>query len=159
MAARVTKAIDPLAVPESNQTSYPALFREANQRRWNRRVGDQFGLENFGVNITRIIPGGQSSSRHWHSRQDEFVYVMAGDVVLETNAGEQPLSPGMCVGFPAGAENGHRFVNRGAGDVLLLVVGDRTSNDEVTYPDLDLHGRMDANGRYRFTRKNGTPLE
>ena len=159
MTARMTKAINPLEVPESNQTSYPEAFREANQRRWNRRVGDQFGLSNFGVNITRIVPGGQSSSRHWHSRQDEFVYVLAGEPVLETNAGEQALRAGMCVGFPAGAEDGHRFVNRGAEDVLLLVVGDRTAGDEVSYPDLDLHGRMDAGGRYRFTRKDGTVLE
>jgi uncharacterized cupin superfamily protein len=151
--------VNPLEAPESNSTSYPALFRAVNQNRWNRRIGESLGLTNFGVNITRIVPGGQSSSRHWHSRQDEFVYVLVGEVVLETNEGERVLGPGTCAGFPAGARDGHRFVNKGTSDVLLLVVGDRTAGDEVHYPDIDLHARLDADGRYRFTRKDGTPLE
>src|SRR5215472_8123691 len=106
------KAFDPLALPESNATSYPEPYRAENQRRWNRRLGDHAGLKNFGVNLTRIVPGGQSSSRHWHSRQDEFVYVLSGEVVLETDGGEEILRPGMCVGFPAGIHDGHRFLNR-----------------------------------------------
>src|SRR5215469_3720961 len=115
------KAFDPLALPESNATSYPEPYRAENQRRWNRRLGDHAGLKNFGVNLTRIVPGGQSSSRHWHSRQDEFVYVLSGEVVLETDGGEEILRPGMCAG----------------------------------YPDIDMHGRMGPDGRYRFTRKDG----
>ena len=152
------KGFDPLTVPESNATTYPEVFREANQQRWNRRLGEHARLGNFGVNLTRIVPGGQSSSRHWHTRQDEFVYVVAGEVVLETDAGEEVLRPGMCAGFPAGERNGHRFLNRGGSDVLLLVVGDRTPGDEVGYPDLDMHGVAGADGGYRFTRKDGTPL-
>lgn len=150
---------DPLALPESNATSYPAPFRAENQSRWNRRLGDHAGLTNFGVNMTRIVPGGQSSSRHWHSRQDEFVYVLAGEVVLETDSGEQLLRAGMCAGFPAGRPDGHRFLNRSGQDALLLVVGDRTSGDEIGYPDIDMHGRAGPDGRYRFTRKDGGALE
>jgi uncharacterized cupin superfamily protein len=148
---------DPLALPESNATSLPEPFRATNQQRWNRRLGDHAGLKNFGVNLTRIVPGGQSSFRHCHSRQDEFIYVLDGEVVLETTAGTQALRAGMCAGFPAGAGVAHRFVNRSANDVLLLVVGDRTPGDEAGYPDVDLHGRFGPDGRYRFERKDGTP--
>ena len=150
-------AFDPAEVPESNHTSYPEPLRAPNQRRYNRRLGDHAGLENFGVNLTRIVPGGQSSYRHAHSRQDEFVYVLEGEVELESNSGTQMLRPGMCAGFPAGTGDAHRFVNRGAKDVLLLVVGDRSADDVITYPDVDLHGRLGADGKYRFTRKDGTP--
>jgi uncharacterized cupin superfamily protein len=148
---------DPLALPESNATSYPEPYRPANQQRWNRRLGNHAQLTNFGVNLTRIIPGGQSSSRHAHSRQDEFVYVLSGEVELETDAGVEVLRAGICAGFPAGTGNAHRFVNRSATDVLLLVVGDRTSGDEVSYPDIDMHGRMGADGKYTFAHKDGTP--
>ncbi len=150
-------AFDPLSLPESNATSYPEPFRAENQQRWNRRLGDHAGLTNFGVNLTRIVPGGQSSHRHAHSRQDEFVHVVQGEVELETDAGTERLSAGMCAGFPAGTGNGHRFVNRSNADVLLLVIGDRTAGDEVSYPDIDMHGRMGADGKFRFTHKDGTP--
>jgi uncharacterized cupin superfamily protein len=146
------------AVAESNASAYPQIFRDMNQQRWNRRLGGRAGLTRFGVNLTRIVPGGQSSNRHWHSRQDEFVYVLSGEAVLETDAGEETLHAGMCAGFPAGAANGHRFVNRSAADVVLLVVGDRTAGDEITYCELDMRGAMGPDGRYSFTRKDGTPL-
>jgi uncharacterized cupin superfamily protein len=150
-------AFDPADVPESNATTYPEPLRAANLKRYNRRLGNHAGLKNFGVNLTRITPGGQSSYRHAHSKQDEFVYVLEGEVALETNAGEQVLRPGMCAGFPAGTGEAHRFLNRTAADVLLLVVGDRTAGDEIVYPDVDLHGRLEADGKYRYTRKDGTP--
>jgi uncharacterized cupin superfamily protein len=148
---------DPMMLPESNATGYPEPYRAANQQRWNRRLANHAGLTNFGVNITRIVPGGQSSARHAHSRQDEFIYVLQGEVDLETDAGVEALRAGMCAGFPAVTGNAHRFVNRSAEDVLLLVVGDRTAGDEVSYPDADMHGRMGADGRYVFSRKDGTP--
>ena len=148
---------DPLTLPESNATSYPAPFRAANQQRWNRRLGQHAGLTNFGVNLTRIVPGGQSSSRHAHSRQDEFVYVLQGEVVLETTAGSETLRSGMCAGFRAGTGIAHRFVNRSDQDVLLLVVGDRTAGDEISYPDIDMYGRLGDDGTFRFERKDGTP--
>jgi uncharacterized cupin superfamily protein len=84
------------------------------------------------------------------------VYVLDGEVVLETDAGEEILRPGMCVGFPAGTRDGHRFLNRSSTDVLLLVAGDRTPGDEVGYPDIDMHGVMGPDGRYRFAQKDGT---
>jgi len=150
---------DPLGLPESNATSYPQPFRASNQQRWNRRVGDHAGLTNFGVNLTRIAPEGQSSSRHWHTRQDEFVYVLSGEVVLQTDTGEHHLRAGMCAGFPAGKQDGHRFVNRGGADVLLLVIGDRAPGDEIGYPDIDMQGHPGSEGGYRFTRKDGSPLD
>lgn len=145
-------------VPETNATTIPEPFKTCNQQRYNRRLGDFAGLTNYGVNLTRIVPGGQSSYLHAHSRQDEFVYVLEGEVVVETGAGAQTIGAGMCAGFPAGTGDAHRFVNKSDRDVLLLVVGDRSPGDVLTYPDIDLHGEMAADGRYRFTRKDGTAL-
>jgi uncharacterized cupin superfamily protein len=145
-------------VAETNFTSYPAAHRAINQDRYNRRLGDHAGLRNYGVNMTRIIPGGQSSYRHAHSRQDEFIFVVDGEVVLETNGGAQTLTRGMCAGFPAGTGDAHRFINRTANDVILLVVGDRTAGDEISYPDVDMHATLGPDGRYRFTTKRGEPL-
>ena len=150
-------AFDPRDLPESNSTSYPEPFRADNMMRFYRRLGDHAGLKNFGVNLVRIVPGGRSSARHAHSKQDEFVYVLEGEVVLETDAGEQELERGMCAGFPFGTGEAHRFVNRSRTDALLLVIGDRSDGDEVTYPDIDLHGSVDSDGRFRFSRKDGTP--
>jgi uncharacterized cupin superfamily protein len=147
---------DPLALPESNATTYPEPFRADNQQRWNRRLGDHAGLSNYGVNLTRIVPGGQSSHRHAHARQDEFIYVVRGEVELQTNADSQLLRTGMCAGFPAGTGNAHRFVNRSAEDVLLLVIGDRTGGEEVSYPDIDLHLRQGEDGKYYYFHKDGT---
>jgi uncharacterized cupin superfamily protein len=149
--------LDPWTLPESNATSYPEPYRAANQQRWNRRLGDHFKLTNFGVNLTRIPPGGQSSARHAHSRQDEFIYVLQGEVEMETNAGVEVLCAGMCAGFAAGTDNAHRFVNRSVEEVLLLVVGDRTAGDEISYPDIDMHGRLASDGRYTFAHRDGTP--
>ncbi len=151
-------AFDPSVVSETNFTSYPEPHRAANQTRYNRRLGDHAGLRNFGVNLTRIIPGGQSSYRHAHSRQDEFIFVLEGEVVLQTNDGEQTLKPGMCAGFPAGSGDAHRFVNRSATDAKLLVIGDRSSGDEITYPDVDMHAALGPDGAYRFSTKSGKPF-
>ena len=154
----VMPAFDSADVPETNFTSYPEPHRAVNQNRFNRRLGDHAGLQNFGVILTRIVPGGQSSYRHSHSRQDEFIFVLKGEVVLETNVGSQRLTMGMCAGFPAGCGDAHRFVNKSADDVLLLVVGDRTAEDEIAYPDVDMHAKLGSNGRYQFTTKAGDPL-
>ena len=150
-------AFDPKDLPESNATSYPAQFKAANSQRWNRRLGDHAGLKNFGVNLTRIEPGGQSSARHAHARQDEFIWVIEGELVLETNEGRQALGPGMCAGFPAGCGNAHRFVNESSKDAFILVVGDRTPFDAIDYPDIDNHATSGADGKYVFTKKDGTP--
>lgn len=151
-------AFDPDVVSENNFTSYPEPHRAVNQMRYNRRLGEHAGLRNFGVNLTRIVPGGQSSYRHAHSRQDEFVFVLEGEVELETNGKRQLLKAGMCAGFPAGSDDAHRFVNRSATDVKLLVIGDRSSGDEISYPDVDMHAVLGPDGVYRFSTKSGEPL-
>jgi uncharacterized cupin superfamily protein len=157
MTAPKPPAFDPLGIIESNATSYPDKFKAMNSRRWNRRLGDHAGLTNFGVNLTRVEPGGQSSARHAHAKQDEFIWVIEGTVVLETDEGSQTLGPGMCAGFPAGCGNAHRFVNKTDRDVLLLIVGDRTPFDEIDYPDIDNHATSGADGKYVYTKKDGTP--
>jgi uncharacterized cupin superfamily protein len=156
MANPKLPAFDPSEVAESNATGYPEPYRAANLKRHNRRLGDYVGLKNFGVNLTRIEPGGQSSYRHAHRTQDEFIYVVEGEVTLETNAGPQVLRAGACAGFPCGTGDAHRFVNSSDRDVLLLVIGDRTGGDEVTYPDIDMHGKLGDDGRFTFTRKDGS---
>src|SRR5215470_7961252 len=104
-------------------SDYPDPFQAAVAARERRRLGEAFGLTNFGVNLLRIPPGCASSQRHWHKRQDEFVYVVAGELVLITDAGEQPLSAGMVAGFPAGRPDGHQLVNRSDREALVLEVG------------------------------------
>ena len=150
-------AFDPASLPESNATSYPAPYHTDNLKRFNRRLGDHAGIKNYGVVLTRIAPGGQSAHRHAHATQDEFVYVLEGTPVLETDAGSQHLSPGMCAGFPAGTGDAHRFRNPTDKDVLLLVVGDRSANDDVRYPDVDMHLACQPDGSRRFLHKDGTP--
>src|SRR5215204_7292732 len=88
----------PTDLPESNSSGYPAPFREGQRKRWNRRLGDHGGLKNFGVNFVRVEPGGQSSARHSHTKQDEFVYIMEGEFVLVTDAGRETVGPGTCIG-------------------------------------------------------------
>jgi len=120
-------------------------------------LGDLFGLTHFGVNLTRLAPGGQSALRHAHGKQDEFVYVLEGEAVLITNAGETPLKAGMCAGFKAGTGDAHHLVNRSRKDVVFLEVGDRTAGDSVVYPDDDV-AAVYADGRFKYTRKDGTPI-
>jgi uncharacterized cupin superfamily protein len=141
-------------VPESNASSYPAPFRDAMRKRHNRRLGDHAGLRTYGVNLIRVEPGGQSSARHAHAKQDEFVYVLEGELVLVTDRGRETVSPGTCIGFPAGTGDGHHFLNISNADAVFLVVGDRTAGDVVTYPDIDLEYRADAKG---YFHKDGRP--
>lgn len=154
---RGSKVFKPADVQEGNASSYPEPFREAQRKRFNRRLGDFAGLKNYGVNMIRVEPGGQSSARHAHSMQDEFVYVVEGALVLVTDAGEEPVTPGTCIGFPAGTGDGHHFLNRSDKDAVFLVVGDRTKGDEVNYPDLDLKWKQGPDGTMAFLHKDGTP--
>ena len=125
-------------------------------RREKRQLGDVFGLKNFGVNLTRIAPGGESSLLHRHSRQDEFIYILEGTPTLVTDDGEFALAPGMCAGFPAGGI-AHQLVNRSDADVVYLEVGDRTAGDEGSYPNDDIKAELGPDGQWRFSRKDGTP--
>jgi uncharacterized cupin superfamily protein len=156
--ANAVRVIDPMAVPEDGTSRYPAPFQALAAKRFRRRLGNAGGLANFGVNLTRIAPGGQSSARHWHARQDEFIYVLEGEPTLVTDAGRTRLAPGLCATFPAGVADGHCLVNETDRDVLYLEVGDRTPDDAAIYPDDDLAARA-SGGLFHFTHKDGTPYE
>ena len=144
------------APPRAKQTSYPEPFASRMRGRRKHPLGDLFGLTSFGVNLTRIAPGGVSALRHAHSRQDEFVYVLRGSPTLVTNEGKTPLRPGMCAGFRAGTGDAHHLVNETTEEVVYLEVGDRTRGDEGTYPDDDIQARL-VDGKWRYAHKDGTP--
>jgi uncharacterized cupin superfamily protein len=148
---RGSKVFRPADVSESNASGYPDPFREGQRKRYNRRLGEHAGLKNYGVNLIRVLPGGQSSARHAHSKQDEFVYV------LVTDAGRETVGQGTCIGFPAGTGDSHHFLNLTQKDAVFLVIGDRTAGDEVTYPDIDLELKAGPDGVRGFHRKDGTP--
>mgnify|MGYP001427368704 CR=1 FL=1 len=143
------------APPRMKPSNYPPPFAARMEGRVKRPLGDLFGLANFGVNLTRLEPGAVSALQHRHSRQDEFVYVLEGELVLVTGATETRLTPGMCAGFPAG-DSPHHLENRSAAPALYLEIGDRTEGDEVSYPADDLVA-MRRDGGWVFTRKDGTP--
>lgn len=144
--------------PRAQASSYPPDLAAKLGGREKRVLGDRFGLRNFGVNLTRLPPGAASSLRHAHSVSDEFVYILEGEPTLLTDAGETPLAPGMCAGFRGGSGDAHCLVNRTGRDVLYLEVGDRLPGDSGTYPDDDLVAVMGTDGRWRYTRKDGTPI-
>ncbi|MEN8445885.1 MAG: cupin domain-containing protein, partial [Cyanobacteria bacterium J06555_13] len=125
--------IDLSSVPVEHGTTYPAEFRAAVAGRSRQRVGNAAGLKNFGVNLTTLAPGSQSALRHWHAAQDEFIYVVSGELVLITDDGEQLLYPGDMAGFVAGEANGHHLVNRSDAPAVYLEVGDRTTPDRAEY--------------------------
>jgi len=141
--------------PRARQSSYPEPFRSRMQKREKRALGDHFGLRNFGVNLTRLLPGGESALLHRHSKQDEFIYILEGEPTLVTDAAEVQLRPGMCTGFPAGGV-AHQLVNRTDRDVMYLEVGDRTPGDVGEYPSDDLVA-TEVEGRWVFNHKDGTP--
>jgi len=148
-------ALDAGQIPAVTGTNYPEPFKAGVAARRKQRLGDAFGLKSFGVNLTTIPPGCASALRHWHSHEDEFIYVLSGELMLVTDAGEQRLGPGMCAGFPAGRADGHCLVNRSKQDAVYFEVGDRRPEDAVTYPDDDIVGQATPQGR-KFTRKDGT---
>ncbi len=141
-------ALDPADVPEKRGSGYPEPYRSRVADRAKRKLGDACGLTRFGVNLVTVAPGGQSALRHWHSLQDEFVYVLEGEAVLVTNAGEQVLTAGMCAGYAAGARDAHHFVNRSTSPLVYLEIGDRIGGDNAFYPDDDLMWVEDENGTY-----------
>ena len=124
--------------------------------RHKRALGNALGLQNFGVNLTRLEPGAWSALPHWHVRQDEFIYVLESEVTLITDEGEQILRPGMAAGFPANVANGHHLVNRSAQPALILELGDRLPGDLAHYPDGDIAARPGPAG-WVFDHKDGTP--
>jgi uncharacterized cupin superfamily protein len=133
------RKLDLAAVPTESGCNYPAPFdRPCLGATW-KRLGNAGGLTQFGVNISRLPPGVWSSQRHWHSHEDEFVYVLEGELVLVTETGEEVLRPGDCAAFKAGDEEGHHLVNRSSRDALVLEVGTRDpEQDRCVYPDIDM---------------------
>ena len=143
------------APPRPFRTNYPEPFASRMAGRDKRPLGDLFGLTNFGVNLTRLKPGGSSALRHAHTKQDEFVYILEGRPTLVTDAGRTTLEPGMCVGFKA-AGDAHCLVNETDRDVVYLEFGDRTAGDAVDYPDDDI-AVVTIDGQRRAAHKDGTP--
>lgn len=131
-------ALDSAAVTEARGSGYPEPFKSRMGDRVKQRLGAALGLRQFGVNRVRLGPGGQSALRHWHSREEEFIYLLEGELVLRTDAGEQTLRAGDCAGYPAGSGDGHQLVNRGTAVAVYLEVGSRDPQDECFYPDDDL---------------------
>ncbi len=150
-------AILAFEVPTRSKSSlYPEPFASMMEGREKRQLGEFFGLTNFGVNLTRLKPNGISSLRHAHSKQDEFIYILQGYPTLNSNDGKKQLSPGICIGFPAGNDNAHNLVNETSEEVFYLEVGDRTSGDEAVYPDDDIKAKF-IEKEWVFTHKNGCP--
>lgn len=151
--------IDLAAIPAKAGSNYPAPFRSIVEGRSRQKVGEAAGLKNFGVNLTTLEPGAQSALRHWHSAQDEFVYIVQGELTLVTNAGEQTLNAGDMAGFAAGIENGHHLINRSDRIAVYLEVGDRSTLDRVDYPDEDLVCLPTTGDSRRFEHKDGQPYK
>ncbi len=153
------KKIVPLAaqsIAAESGSSYPEPFiTRIGAASWHP-MGEPFGLTQFGVNLEILNPGDQSALRHWHTLGDEFVYVIAGEVILVTDEGEASLGVGMCVGFKAGERNGHHFINRSAAQAQLIVMGARIPGDTAFYPDDDLAWFHTEQGRIAV-HKDGTP--
>jgi uncharacterized cupin superfamily protein len=140
-------------------SGYPTPFGKQVELRSKRTLGDLFGLTSYGVNLVELLPGTWSSQRHWHTHEDEFVYVLSGELTLVTDGGEQLLTAGMVAGFPAGESNGHHLINRGHSIASYLEIGNRNRDDEVYYPDVDLQLTRDQNGGHVFTHRDGEPYE
>ena len=145
-------------LPARRGSGYPAPHDVPCRERVRHTLGDVFGLTQFGVNLLELAPGAWSSQRHWHERQDEFVYVLEGEATLVTDEGETVLLAGMVAGFKAASGNGHHIVNRSNAVVRLLEVGTRTAEETATYSDIDMMYREDATAEGYFT-KDGRPLK
>ena len=148
--------LDPETVTPRTGSIYPAPFGEPLAGREKRALGDALDLTQFGVNLVTLAPGAWSSQRHWHANEDEFVYVVAGEVTLVTDAGEQVLRSGLAAGFPAGKADGHHLMNRTETSALYLEVGTRAAAEDAQYSDIDMVVRRDG-GAFVFTHKNGDP--
>jgi uncharacterized cupin superfamily protein len=144
-------------IPGLNKTIYPAPFAAQVAGRIKQRLGDHFGLANFGVNLTELKPGAVSALLHHHAKQDEFVYIVAGTPTLVLGDKEYAMKSGDCCGFKAGNGLGHQLVNRSQDSVFYLEVGDRTPNEQVVYPNDDLMFATNAAGKAIIAHKDGTP--
>ncbi|MGE0871742.1 MAG: cupin domain-containing protein [Kofleriaceae bacterium] len=149
-------ALIPHDLPARSSCGYPEPFRSRVMPREKRAIGDALGLTKIGVNLTTLAPGKESSVRHYHTREDELVFVLEGEVVLRTEEGEQILGAGMCAGFPAGVANGHQLINRSDRPVRYLEISNRDPEDVAAYPDADLAYRRGPDGVGMFSHKDGS---
>jgi uncharacterized cupin superfamily protein len=154
-------ALDPMSLTPRTGSGYPEPYRSRVLPREKRALGDAVGLTKIGINHTTLPPGKESSMRHWHTHEEEFVFVLSGEVVLRTDAGEQLLGAGMCAGFPASADgrtgDGHQLINRGSQPAIYLEISNRDPRDSAEYPDVDLKFNGDG-APLPFTRKDGSPF-
>jgi uncharacterized cupin superfamily protein len=149
--------IDIAKIPAQEIASYPKEFAAVIAGREKQKIGDSVGLTQFGVNITRIKAGAASALRHWHEQEDEFIYMLEGELVLKENDGETVLKPGDAAGFKAGSGIAHCLINRTTRDAVYLEVGTRAKNERVHYPDVDFMMERDETSR-RYFRKSGEPI-
>jgi uncharacterized cupin superfamily protein len=154
----MTKRIDASALNAVVGTLYPSPFDLPCRARERTRLGDEAGLTQFGVNLLHLPPGAWSSQRHWHTGEDEFVYVLAGEVVLVTDAGDEILRAGDAAGFKAGDANGHCLQNRSARDAQVLEIGTRMKGSVAYYPDIDMVAPAGGEPA-AYTHRDGTPYE
>ena len=148
------------ACPLVKGSRYPSPYDEPCRNKQSQALGCASDLTQFGVNLVRIKPGAWSSQRHWHEHDDEFVWLLEGEVILVTDAGRETLHAGDCAGFKAGVKDGHHFINESAVDALLLVVGTRDDRDHGEYSDIDMRflaGRYSGTGGY-YETKDGKKL-
>lgn len=146
--------IDITTVPQRKGTAYPPQFNTCCSERIRQRLGDAGGLTDFGVNLMHLPPGNWSSQRHWHSHEDEFVYVLEGELTLIEDEGETVLRAGDCAAFPKGTGNGHHMMNRSPATAVYLEIGSRSPADVITCSDIDM---MSPSSDGRFLHKDGTP--
>ncbi|HZS64221.1 MAG TPA: cupin domain-containing protein [Xanthobacteraceae bacterium] len=149
--------IDVDKIPLDTNTGYPPPFNKAVEGRLRKRLARSAGLTQFGVNLCRLKPGAASSQRHWHENEDEFVYVLDGEVVLCEDDGETVLKAGDAAAWKAGVANGHCLVNRSGRDAVVLEIGTRADSERAHYPGADLMVTRDEKGA-RYTKKNGEPF-
>ena len=148
--------IDISKVPLDTATGYPPPFNKVVEGRQRKRLGRAAGLSQFGVNICTLKPGAASSQRHWHENEDEFVYVLEGEVVLCEDAGETVLKAGEAAAWKAGVADGHCLVNRSDRDAVVLEVGSRAAKERAFYSDIDMMVVRDGK-EFRYTKKSGEP--
>lgn len=151
-------ALDPNTVEAVSRSNYPEPYRSRVLPREVRRLGETLGLTRIGVNLVHLKPGKESSMRHWHTCEDEFLYVLEGELVLRTGGGEQRLTAGMCAGFAAGSEDGHQLINRSPAPAAYLVISNRDPDDTAHYADADVDMLWSPpHARGKITRRDGTP--
>ena len=152
----IAAPINPAELQANTRSGYPEPFRARVLPREKRALGDAAGLTKIGVNYTMLMPGKESSMRHWHTHEDELVYMLSGEVVLVTDAGEKTLRAGQCAGFPAGLTDGHHLANRSQAPAIYLEISNRDSEDSAHYPDVDLCWNA-PESRGKFSHKDGKP--